>query len=99
MIDHQRLFESEGIDKLTAELKKFLNETRSKLKSCERRKFMAKVVLFMGRGGQIRAERELGWDRKTIIKGTKELTSGIDCIDKFLRTRAASRREKIAASS
>jgi len=83
MIDQQRLFQSEGIEKLTAELKKFLNETRSKLKSCERRKFMAKVVLFMGRGGQIRAERELGWDRKTIIKGTKELTSGIDCIDNF----------------
>jgi hypothetical protein len=59
MIDQQRLFQSEGIEKLTAELKKFLNETRSKLKSCERRKFMAKVVLFMGRGGQIRAEREL----------------------------------------
>ena len=25
----------------------------------------------------------LGWDRKTIIKGTKELTSGIDFLDNF----------------
>jgi hypothetical protein len=83
MIDHQKLLDSKGIDKLTPEMKKFLNETRSKLKGCERRKFMAKVVLLMGRGGQIRAERELGWDRKTIIKGTKELKSGIDCIDNF----------------
>ena len=42
-----------------------------------------KVVMLMGRGGQIRAERELGWDRKMIIKGTKELASGIDCMDNF----------------
>jgi hypothetical protein len=83
MIDHKKLLKSAGIDNLTAELKKFLNETRSRLKGCERRKFMAKVVLLMGRGGQLRVERELGWDRKTIIKGTKELTSGIDCIDNF----------------
>jgi hypothetical protein len=83
MIDHQKLVDSKGIDSLTPELKKFINETRSKLKGCERRKFMAKVVLLMGRGGQIRAERELGWDRKTIIKGTKELKSGIDCFDNF----------------
>lgn len=83
MIDHQELLETAGIDNLTVELKKFLNETRSSLKGCERRKFMAKVVLLMGRGGQLRVERELGWDRKTIIKGTKELASGIDCIDNF----------------
>ena len=43
MIDHQKFLESAGIDNLTAELKKFLNETRSRLKGCERRKFMAKV--------------------------------------------------------
>ena len=73
MIDHQKLLESTGIDNLTAELKKFLNETRSRLKGCERRKFMAKVVLLMGRGGQLRVERELGWDRKTIIKRQQEV--------------------------
>ena len=83
MIDHQKLVDSKGIDNLTPDWKKFINETRSKLNGCERRKFMAKVVLLMGRGGQIHAERELGWDRKTIIKGTKELRSGIDCIDNF----------------
>ena len=32
---------------------------------------------------QSRAERELGWDRKTIGKGIKELKSGIRCIDNF----------------
>ncbi len=43
---------------------------------------MAKVVLLMGKGGQRRAERELGWDRKTIINGTQELktVSGVSII-------------------
>lgn len=83
MIDHRKLLESKSIENLTPELKKFINDTRSKLKGCERRKYMAHVVRLMGKGGQLRAERELGWDRKTIIKGTKELQSNIDCIDNF----------------
>ena len=83
MIDHRDLLDSKSINNLTPELNTFLDETRSKLKGSERRKFMAKVVRLMGRGGQFRAEIELGWDRKTIIKGTKELDSGIDCVDYF----------------
>ena len=50
MIDQQDLMDSKGADKVTPELKKFLNETRLKLKSSERRKFMAKVVRLWGRG-------------------------------------------------
>ena len=83
MIDHQKLLDSQAIDKITPELKKFLNETRSNLKGSQRRQFMAQVVLLLGKGGQRRAERELGWDRKTIIKGTRELKTGIECIDNF----------------
>ena len=91
MIDHQKLLDAQGIDKLTPELKKFLNETRSNLKGSQRRKFMAKVVLLLGKGGQRRAERDLGWDRKTIIKGTRELKTGIECIDNFSGRTAANR--------
>jgi hypothetical protein len=83
MIDHQKLLDSQAINQLTPELKKFLNETRSNLEGSKRRKFMAKVVFLLGKGGQRRAERELGWDRKTIIKGTRELKTGIECIDNF----------------
>lgn len=83
MIDHQNLLDSKGINDLKPELKEWLNQTRSKLNGSERRKFMARVVSLLGKGGQIRAERELGWDRKTIIKGTKELKSGFDCIDNY----------------
>lgn len=83
MIDHPDLLHLEKINNLSPEIKHFLNETRSNLKGSERRKFMAKAVRLMGKGGQRRAERELGWGRKTIIKGTKELDSGFDCIDNF----------------
>ena len=60
MIDHEKLLDSQAIKKLTADLTKFLNETRSNLKGSQRRKFMAKVVLLLGKGGQRRAERDLG---------------------------------------
>lgn len=35
--------------------------------------------------GQLKAEQELGWNRVTISKEIKELTSGITCVDNFLR--------------
>jgi hypothetical protein len=44
---------------------------------------MARTVKELGTGGQRRAERELGWDRKTIRKGMHELASGITCVDAF----------------
>ena len=60
MIDHQKLLNLKSTDRLTPELKNLINETRSKLKGCERRKFMAKVVRLMGKGGQhITAEAPL----------------------------------------
>ena len=71
--------------KLTDELKSILKETAQKLKGSERRQFMAKVVKGLGLGGQTRAERELGWNRGTIRKGMKELTSGIPIQDAFQR--------------
>lgn len=83
MFDHVKMEIPKVIDELTPELKKFFNETRSKLKGAERREFMANVVLLLGRGGQSRAVRELGWDHKTIAKGIKELKAGIRCIDNF----------------
>jgi hypothetical protein len=81
MSDHEHDFNLSAIGELTFETKAFLNETRAKLKGHERRQFMARVVSLLGRGGQLRAEKELGWDRKTIIKGMREIKSGITCID------------------
>lgn len=42
---------------------------------------MAQTVQGLGLGGQRLAQSELGWNRDTIRKGTRELKSGITCID------------------
>jgi len=82
MTDHIELTQ-EQLLKITPELKYFLNKTREELKGTERRQFMAHVVLLMGKGGQRRALKELGWNRDTIRKGMRELKIGIVCIDNF----------------
>ena len=38
---------------------------------------------YTGPGGQKWAERELGWNRVTIRKGTRELWTGMECKDRF----------------
>ena len=68
---------------LTASRKTWLIETAKALKGSERRLFMARTVKELWRGGQRLAERELGWHRETIRKGTHELESGVVCIDAF----------------
>jgi hypothetical protein len=68
---------------LTDSLKVVFVETANTLKGHARRVFMARIVQELGRGGQRLAERELGWERKTIRKGTHELRTGITCCDAF----------------
>src|SRR4030095_1588377 len=68
---------------LTESLKALFIETSKVLKGSARRLFMARTVKELGRAGQRRAERELGWNRLTIRKGTYELTSGCICLDAF----------------
>ena len=58
-------------------------ETATTLKGSERRRFMARTVQELGRGGQRRADCELGWNRKTLRKALHELTSGVVCLDAF----------------
>ena len=68
---------------MTAALKETYIETAKALKGSERRVFMARIVKALGPGGQVAAERELGWNRRTIRKGRHELESGIRQIDNF----------------
>jgi hypothetical protein len=68
---------------LTEEVKMLFKETANTLKGSDRRMFMARVVKVLGQGGQRRSERELGWDRDTIRKGSHELKSGLRCYDNF----------------
>jgi len=68
---------------LTNTLKKIFITTAQTLKGSERRLFMAQVVKGLGKGGQRRAEAELGWYRGTVRKGMKELESGFVCYDNY----------------
>jgi Rhodopirellula transposase DDE domain len=68
---------------LTDELKSLLIDTARQLKGSGRRLFMARTVKALGPGGASRAEREFGWNRKTIRKGMHEVESGITCLDAF----------------
>ena len=68
---------------LTDSLKSLFMETAKQLKGSARRIFMARVVKELGSGGASRAERELGWNRKTKSLGIHEVESGIICLDAF----------------
>ncbi|MCP4567699.1 MAG: hypothetical protein GY841_08980 [FCB group bacterium] len=68
---------------LTDETKRVIQSTEGLLKGAARRVYMASVVAQMGRGGQRRAAKELGWNRDVIRKGQHELQSGIICVDAF----------------
>ena len=61
---------------LSLNLKELLIETAKKLKGSDRRMFMAKTVNSLGKGGQRKAEAQLGWSRCLIRKGQKELING-----------------------
>ena len=73
---------------MTPELKNFFNFIRPKKKGRERRQFMARVVLLLGHGDQLKAERELGWDRKTILENhwKGELLDKIEKVRGLCRT-------------
>ena len=68
---------------LTDSLKALFMNTARSLKGSASRLFMARTVKELGPGGQRCAERELGWSRVTIRKGTHELESGFTCLDAF----------------
>ena len=68
---------------LTDDLKAFLRDAAQSLKGSIKRLFMARTVRELGPGGQRLAERELGWNRKTLRKGAHELRTGITCCDAF----------------
>jgi hypothetical protein len=68
---------------LTDSLKALLHETAKSLKGHARRLCMARTVQELGPGGQRRAERELGWSRMTVRKGTHAWASGVRCLDAF----------------
>lgn len=68
---------------MSLEEKELFITVAKQLKGSDRRMFMARIVNMLGRGGQSYAEREFGWNRRTIRKGLKEVTSGVVQQDNF----------------
>ena len=68
---------------LTDDERMFYGETAEKLKGPDRRRFMALSVHQLGPGGKALAARELGWCPETILKGLRELESGVPVIDDY----------------
>lgn len=68
------------IEMAEAQKKAFMEAAKS-LERYPRRLFMARIVNSLGRGGAAFAERELGWNRQTIIKGQHELRTGLECYE------------------
>ncbi|KAB8318542.1 hypothetical protein SD81_015015 [Tolypothrix campylonemoides VB511288] len=48
---------------LTDSLKNLLQETATQLKGVAKRRFQVQTVMSLGYGGQLLAQKELGWDR------------------------------------
>ena len=63
--------------------KELFIETAETLKGYARRHFMAEVVETFLDGSPMRAERELGWNRKTLRKALEEKEGGFCYIDRF----------------
>jgi hypothetical protein len=68
---------------LTEAVKDLLIQTAKALKGSVRSLFVARTVQAMGDVGKLLAERELGWNRRTIRKGMHELERGIVRLDGF----------------
>jgi DNA-binding protein Fis len=68
---------------LTDPVKQYLRESAAALRGFDRRHFLARTVRLLGRGGQRRAEREIGWNRVTLRKALREFDGGIRCADAF----------------
>jgi hypothetical protein len=71
---------------VTDDLKALYIKTAQVLKGSEKRQFMAGVVKGLGVGGQVYAEREFSWNRRTIRKGMSELLSGESIPDGYWRS-------------
>ena len=68
---------------LNQDFKETLNETQGHLKGYQRRHFMAKIVETVFGGKPSHAERELGWNRKTLRKALAELKGEYCYIDHY----------------
>ena len=68
---------------LTEEIKSSFKDASNKLTGFKKRAFMAQVTKDYFDASPRKAETVLGWSRKTVLKGLKELEAGIICADNY----------------
>ena len=68
---------------LSAAEKELHQETVKALSGAERRLYMARVAQTLGPESHRFLQRELGWSREALRKGTYELESGFRCVDDY----------------
>lgn len=65
------------------ELKSVIKDAARRLTGFTRRAYQADIAIKYFEGSARKAERAMGWGRKTVEKGLKETKSGIRCLDNF----------------
>lgn len=73
------------MEQLPSETVNLLKQTKAKLHGYPCREFMAQTVKAMCNGNTRRAERELGWNRKTLQKALAEYEGGFCYVDQGQR--------------
>ena len=68
---------------LTEQIKLTLKDAAKKLTGSKKRAFMAQVTMDYWNSSPRKAETELGWSRRAIATGLKELETGIVCVDNY----------------
>ena len=68
---------------LNNQAKEIIKDASKRLTGVKRREYQAKIVLEYFDGNARKAERELGWYRKSVLKGLGEAKSGFKCIDNY----------------
>ena len=67
----------------TEKIKNTLKNAAKKLTGVAKRAFVAQVTIDYFEGSSRNAESQMGWSRKTVAIGLKELETGIVCVDNY----------------
>lgn len=79
---------------LTEKIKSTIKDAALKLTGSKKRGFMAQVTKDYLNSSPRKAETQLGWSRKAIVTGLRELETGIVCVDNY-QARGRKRTEKL----
>lgn len=71
------------LKKINGRLQAMFKRAAKLLSGAKRRKYIAEVTQEFLDGNARQAERVFGWGRNTVVKGLRELATGIECLDNY----------------